>query len=354
MTLLDRFKNTGTFWTALIAVFIGLLVGALMMLFGGYNPILGYAALFTGIFGSAYDLGETIRQITPLLFTGLAVAFAFRTGLFNIGVEGQFIVGQLAAVYVGLVLDLPWYLHAPLAVLAAGIAGGLWASVPGFLKARLGVHEVITTIMMNYIALIFVNFIIRNYLKSSSERTEKVHESALLAWEPLSALFDYSRIHMGVFIGLLMAAVFYFILWKTTVGYELRSVGFNPHAAEYAGMGVQRNIVTAMVFSGFLAGMGGASEALGVYGYLAIQPGFTGAGFNGIAVALLGANHPVGVILAASLFGGLMYGSSNMQHVAKIPTEVITIVIAVIILFVAAKGAVPWILGRLQKKRGGE
>lgn len=345
-------KNEYQFLIPLVAVLFGLLVGALLMIISGNNPLIGYGALFTGIFGSLYDLGETIREITPLIFTGLAVAFAFRTGLFNIGVEGQFIMGSFAAVVAGIVLDLPWYLHAPLAFLAGCLAGGLWGAFAGFLKARYHVHEVIVTIMLNYVALILVNYLIRTYFKAAGERTQTIDQSASLSFQPLSALFDYSRIHLGIFIGLLFAFFFFFILWKTTWGYELRAVGLSPLASQYAGMSVPKNIVVSMLISGFFAGAGGAAEALGVYGYLAINPTFPGYGFDGIAVALLGANSPIGVILAATLLGGLSYGSNNMQYVAKIPTEIITIVIAVIILFVAANGAVKLIVERARRARG--
>lgn len=338
----------------LIAIAIGLMIGALLMVISGNNPIEGYIALFSGIFGSLYNVGETIREITPLIFTGLAVAFAYRTGLFNIGVEGQFIMGSFAAVVVGVLFDLPWYIHAPFAFLAGCLAGGIWAAIPGWLKAKFHVHEVITTIMMNYIALTLVNYLIRTFLKSASERTEKIHESASLSFEPLAALFDFSRIHLGVLISLLFAYFFYLLLWKTVWGYELRSVGYSPFASEYAGMSVPRNLVKSMLISGFLAGAGGAAETLGVYGYLAINAAFPGYGFDGIAVALLGANSPIGIVLSAILLGSLSYGSNNMQHEADIPTEIITIVIAVIILFVAANGAIKWIIERSRRKPEGE
>lgn len=342
------------FLIPLIAVLMGLIVGSILMLVSGYNPLVGYGALFSGIFGTLYDAGETIREITPLIFTGLAVAFAFRTGLFNIGVEGQFVVGSLAAVAVGVLFDLPWFIHAPLAFLAGCIAGAIWAAIPGILKAKLHVHEVITSIMLNYTALIAVNYIIRTYLKSTSERTEKIQASASLSFEPLAALFDYSRIHLGIIIALLFAYLFYLILWKTIWGYELRAVGFSPFASQYAGMSVPRNIVTSMMISGFLAGAGGAAESLGVYGYLAINAALPGYGFDGIAVALLGANSPIGIVLAAILFGSLQYGSNNMQHQAHIPTEIITIVIAVIILFVASNGALKWMVQWARRKPEGE
>ncbi|WP_370297718.1 ABC transporter permease [Ammoniphilus sp. YIM 78166] len=354
MKLLAADKKEQAFFIPLIAVLLGLLVGAVLMLISGYNPIVGYGALFTGIFGSLYDLGETIREVTPLIFTGLAVAFAFRTGLFNIGVEGQFIVGSLAAVAVGVLFDLPWYIHAPFAFLAGCVAGGLWAAIPGFLKAKLHVHEVITSIMLNYVALISVNYIIRTYLKSASERTEKIKSSASLSFEPLSALFDYSRIHLGIIIALVFAFLFYIVLWRTIWGYELRAVGYNPFASEYAGMNVPRNLVTSMMISGLFAGAGGAAESLGVYGYMAINAASPGYGFDGIAVALLGSNNPIGIVLAAILFGSLQYGSNNMQHQAHIPTEIITIVIAVTILFVAANGAVKWLVKWARRKPKGE
>jgi general nucleoside transport system permease protein len=328
------------FLVPIVAVLIGFLVGAVFMLISGNNPIDGYAALYQGIFGSLYDTGETIREITPLIFTGLAVSFAFRTGLFNIGVEGQFIVGSFAAVVVGIVVHLPWYIHAPLAFFAGCLAGGIWAAIAGWLKARFHVHEVISTIMMNYIALISVNYLIRTYFKATSERTVDIQPTASFSIAALSDLFDSARIHAGVFVALLFAFLFYLILWKTIWGYELRAVGYNPLASEYGGMSVTKNMVLSMFISGIIAGAGGAAESLGVYGYLAINASFPGYGMNGIAVALLGANSPIGIILAAALFGSLQYGSSNMQQQAGIPTEIITIVIAVIILFVAANSLV--------------
>ncbi|GFZ82684.1 putative ABC transporter permease protein YufP [Paenibacillus marchantiophytorum] len=334
-----------------ISITFGLIFGAIFMLLGGYNPLEGYEALFVGIFGSMYDFGETLRQITPLIFTGLAVAFAFRTGLFNIGVEGQFICGSFAAVVVGIVFDLPWYIHVPLAFLAGCMAGALWAAIPGFLKAKFQVHEVITTMMLNYVALIAANYFIRTKFKALSERTELIHPSASLNFEPLSSLFDSSRIHLGIIIALLFAFIFYFVLWKTVCGYELRAVGSNPFAAQYAGMSVSKNIILSMMISGFIAGAAGAGEVLGVYGYMSMGAALPGYGFTGIAVALLGANLPLGIIFAAVLFGALQYGSQNMQLQAGIPTEIISIVIAVIILFVAANEAIKWMINLTRRRK---
>ncbi|WP_163103301.1 ABC transporter permease [Peribacillus alkalitolerans] len=334
----------------LISVFLGLLVGAIIMVVSGYNPINGYMALFNGIFGEVFSIGETIRQLIPYVLAGLAVAFAYRTGLFNIGVEGQLIVGWLAAVWVGISFDLPKIIHLPLAILAAGVAGALWAAVPGILKARFRVHEVIVSIMMNYIALHVTNYFIYNIITENADKTPKVAASATLRSPFLEGLTDYSRLHWGIIVALIGALVMWFILEKTTVGYELRSVGFNQHASQYAGMNVNKNIVLSMVISGAFAGLAGAMEGLGTFEYAAIKGGFTGTGFDGIAVALLGGNTAIGVILAAALFGGLKVGALNMPFEAGVPNELVDIVIALIIFFVASSYFIRWLLERKSSK----
>ncbi len=320
------------------------------MLVSGFNPVAGYTALWNGIFGDIYFMGETIRQITPYLLAGLAVAFAFRTGLFNIGVEGQLIVGWFAAAYVGFAFELPKIIHVPAAMLAAAIAGGLWAFVPGLLKAKFRVHEVIVTIMMNYVALHTTNALIRK-VSDGGDRMDKIQESASLRSVFLENMTDYSRLHSGIFIALLSVLVMWFILEKTTTGFELKSVGFNQHASEYAGMNVNQNIVLSMVISGAFAGLAGAMEALGTFEYVSVKGGFTGVGFDGIAVALLGANTPLGVIFGAVLFGSLKYGSLNMPNEAGIPTEIVSIVIAIIIFFVASSYVIRLFLERMSKSK---
>lgn len=334
-----------------ISILLGLLVGAVVMLFAGYNPINAYSALFMGVVQSPFDIGETIRTITPLIFTGLAVAFAFRTGLFNIGVEGQFIIGQLAAVFIGLQFQLPPVLHALTALIAGMVCGGLWAFLPGLLKAKLGVHEVITTIMLNFVALYTANVVIRKVLTDGADSTSPIEETASIQVPFLSSLFDNARIHLGIFIALIFALLFYYLLWKTTLGYELRAVGYNGDAAEYAGINVSRNIVLTMMISGGFAGLGGAVEMLGTAKYMAIHGAFTNIGFDGIAVALLGANTPIGVILAAILFGSLTYGGSNMMFSEGIPFEVIRVVIASIILFVASSAFITWLRDKWKARK---
>ncbi|WP_227938846.1 ABC transporter permease [Alkalihalobacillus deserti] len=334
----------------LIAVLLGILIGAIVMLLTGYNPVLGYSALLKGIFSDTYYMGETIRTMTPLILSGLAVAFAFRTGLFNIGVEGQVIVGWLASVYVGIALELPKLIHLPVAILAGALAGALWGFIPGILKARFQVHEVIVTIMMNYIALYTANYLIRAFLLVPGERTEAISPSASLASPFLESITDYSRLHYGFIVALIGCIVMWFILWKTSKGFELRAVGFNQHASQYSGMNVKKNIVLAMLISGGFAGVAGAMEGLGTYGYMSILSGFTGVGFDGIAVALLGANTGVGVLLASFLFGGLQIGALNMQSKAGVPVELIDIVIALIIFFVASSYIIRWVMNRIKKE----
>ena len=333
-----------------ISVILGLLVGAVVMLVSGYDPVAGYAALWNGIFGDVYTMGETVRQITPYILAGLAVAFAFRTGLFNIGVEGQLIVGWFAAAYVGVAFDFPKYIHLPLALIAAAGAGALWGFIPGLLKARFKVHEVIVTIMMNYIALHTTNALVKTF-SDGGDNTGAIHPTASLRSEFLENMTDFSRLHYGILIALAMVLVMWLILEKTTRGFELKAVGLNQNASEYSGMNVNKNIILAMVISGAFAGLGGAMEALGTFEYASVKGGFTGIGFDGIAVALLGANTPLGVIFGAALFGSLKYGALNMPNEAGIPTEIVSIVIAIIIFFVASGYVIRLFVERFSKKK---
>jgi len=335
------------------AIFLGLLVGAIVILWIGKNPIAAYASLFYGAFGDLNRFANTIARATPLILTGLAVAFAFRCGLFNIGVEGQLLIGALSAAYVGTALNgLPTIIHLPLTILSAMAASAVWAAIPGILKAKRGVHEVINTIMMNFIAYAFVAFIITGPLKAPGQipKSADMLESAQLIQLSEIAQWSTSRLNTGIFIALLACVAIYYLLWKTTLGYEIRAVGLNPFAAEYGGISVNRNIVLAMVISGMLAGLAGAERVLGFHGsfILGFSPGY---GFEGIAVALLGKNHPVGVILAAILFGSLSSGGRWMAFNTGVPTDLVTVLQAVIIFFVAAEQIVAWFF-RKKKKIG--
>lgn len=335
----------------IISVIIGLLVGAIVMTLSGYNAFAGYSALWNGIFGDSYTIGETIRQITPYILAGLAVAFAFRTGLFNIGVEGQLIIGWAFAAYVGMWEGIPKIVHLPFTLLVAAIAGAIWAFIAGFLKAQFSVHEVITTIMLNYIALHISNALVKVWT-DGEDKTERVLESASLRSPFLESITQYSRLHWGIMIALLMVFVMWFILEKTTRGFELKAVGFNRYASEYAGMNVKRNIILSMTISGAFAGLGGAMEALGTFQYVSTKGGFTGIGFDGIAVALLGANTPLGTLFGATLFGALKNGSLNMPNEAGIPIEIVDIIIALIIFFVASSYVIRLLLSKMMKSEG--
>jgi general nucleoside transport system permease protein len=343
----ERFLNISI---PVLAALLGLLAGAIIMILSDYDPIVGYRALLDGIIGRPKAIGETVRAMTPLILAGISVAFAFRTGLFNIGVEGQLLVGWLASVWVGYALDLPKIIHLPLALLAAALAGAIWGLIPGFLKAKFKVHEVIVTIMMNYIALYSTADIIKRYLYAGNEQSYKIKESASLASPFLSSLTENSRLHYGIFVALIAAFIMWFILEKTSKGYELRAVGINQHASMYAGMNVSRNIILSMGISGAFAGIAGAMEGLGTFQNMTVFSTFTGTGFDGIAVALLGANHAIGIILAAFLFGGLKTAAPQMNFEANVPSELVEIVIALIIFFVASSYIIRWMAARLSKE----
>lgn len=343
----------------ILAVAAALLVGALFILwlhpewsFGDrlYQVGAAYGALWNSAFGSSRAILATLVEMIPLTFTGLSVALAFRSGLFNIGGEGQYLVGQMATAIAGYtIVGLTPWLHIPLVLLAGFLAGALWAFLPGLLKARLGIHEVINTIMMNYIALYFVHWLLQDHLKDPSTlvpRTPVIQASAIL---PL--LVKNTRFHLGFFLALLVAVVVYYLLWRTVTGYEIRAVGLSPQAAEYAGISVPKNLILAMVLSGGLAGLAGAVQVAGVQNAYYDSLGFVGYGFNGIAVALLGRNHPFGVLVGALLFGALSRGAVSMQAVATVPKSVIGVVQAAIIFFIAAEAIFRVVVPRFGRGR---
>jgi len=354
--------------TPLIAVILALLVGAIVILIIGEDPIFVYKTLFSNAIGNRDGWGNVLFRATPLIFTGLAVAFAFRCGLFNIGGEGQVLIGSFLATWVGFTFtDLPAFILIPLCILAAAAGGALWAAIPGLLKAKRGVHEVIVTIMMNWIASSLTFFLVLKFKAPATEamkaagvqqmipHTSEIAQAARLPrlYTILKALNidfpSYNQVNVSFFIALAAAALVYYILWKTNLGYEIRAVGYNPLAAEYGGINVAKNIVLAMVISGALAGLVGTNEVMG-FKYRWRQELFTGLGFNGIAVALLGKNHPLGVVLAAILFGILNYGGAivNIYTEGRIPRELIMVLQAVIVIFVVISDEV---VKRLIRKR---
>jgi general nucleoside transport system permease protein len=323
-----------TILSSLGAVAIALALGAVIILLSGQNPAVAYAALFEGAFGGVKPITETLVAATPLIFGGLAFAVAAQAGLFNIGIEGQLVLGGLAAGIVGaLPLGLPAILHLPLALLAAVAAGGLWGFLPGFLKARTGAHEVITTIMLNYLAFRLSTMLISwddvLPVKPDLQSTEAAQTAARLP-----KLIEGTRLHAGFLLALVVAAVIWYLLYRTTFGYRLRTVGISRGAAAYAGISWGLTITLAMTLSGVLAGLGGAADSLGLQGrYYNVQ---TGYGFTAIAVGLVGRNNPFGVVAAALLFGALSAGATRMQNTAGTSKDLVSVLLGLVILSVSA------------------
>jgi simple sugar transport system permease protein len=306
------------------------------MIVSGTNPIEAYLALAEGAFGTQVAIVETLIKATPFILAGLGIALAFRGGLFNIGMEGQLFVGSVAAVLIGYSIELPPVLHLSLALLAGMIGGALWAAIPGYLKARTGAHEVITTIMTNFIALRVINWAIGVDGPMRAPRTVVPETRAVYESARLPLLISDSRLHAGIILALLAAVVVYWLLWRTVIGFEIRTVGANPSAARYAGINVELNIVRTMAFSGALGGLAGAIQVLGLAPYNFTTGFNVGYGFDSIAVAVLGSIHPFGVTLAAILFGAMDAGARLMQLRTKVPIDIITIVQGLILTFVAA------------------
>ena len=309
-------------------------LGALRQMAEGVS--VAYKALFVGAFGSIYGLSETLFAATPLILAGVAVALGFRAGMFNIGANGQMLIGGMAAMWVGLHVTLPSVLHIPLALVAAVLGGAAWAGIAGLLKARTGAHEVITTIMLNFIAFFLVEFLLRIPVFQEPGRNNPVSEKL-----PPPAQFpeifgsDY-RVTIGLLIAIAAVVFVNWLLFRSSLGFEFRAVGFNPDASRYAGMNVVWLYLGVMSISGGLAGVAGANQVMGLPPYQA-TPVFAGTiGFDAIALALLGRSHPVGVLWAGLLLGALKAGGRAMQAAAQIPLDLVVVMQALIIVFIAA------------------
>ncbi len=323
------------------AVFLALVVAGVVIVAVGSNPLEAYWALLRGMFGTADRINASLGRSTPFIGAALAVAFAFRAGLFNIGAEGQLLVGATAAAWVGTfswLADLPGPIAIALIIVAGIVGGGLWGGIPGVLKARTGAHEVITTIMLNSIAVLTVRWLVNSQdpvilrdTSSSVPRTETLPRSARLP-----ELIDTNPpLHLGFVIAIVLCALVWFILRRTSFGFEVRTVGTNPDAAKYAGIGVNRTIVAVMALSGAFAGVAAAGEITGTSGFL--SPGvFVGIGFDAIAIALLARAHPFGIILTSLLWGSMLSGAGLMQQESGLSINAVRIVQALVLLFVAA------------------
>jgi len=326
-------------WTAgimpFLAVGVALLLGAGLIWASGASVLEAYGGVFAGMCGSWHALGETGVAATPYILAGLAVALSFRGGLFNIGAEGQLYLGALGAVVVGYTVGgLPIWLHLPLALAVGALGGALWGAIPGVLKARLGTHEVINTIMMNYIALKLIDYLVKHGLRDPTASVDRT--PAILATAVLPHLFGPStRLHAGFLVALTAVVFVAWLLDKTTLGFEICTVGTNPAAAQYAGMPVARTLVCTMALSGMLAGLAGAVEILGLYHMLPAAFS-TGYGFDAIAVALLARSRPIGVLPAALLWGGLRNGAGLMQVRTGVSIDLINVIQALVLVCLAA------------------
>lgn len=326
-------------WNAIWDAYSNLFKGAL------FDPTNVRGAINgTTTWGAAlHPISETLTYATPLIFTGLAVAYAFRGGLFNIGAQGQAIMGGIVAAILGFSLNLPGVVMIPVVLIGAMLAGGLWGFVPGILKARTGAHEVIVTIMLNYIAANFLLWIISQKGVHDPTRSDAisktVHSSARLPKILGAQDSVLLRTHLGLILALVATAVVAWLINRSTIGFELRAVGLNPDASRTAGMSVSRTYITTMVISGALAGLGGAAQVLGTAFALTSQV-IGNIGFDGITVALLGRTKPWGTVVAALLFGGLYAGGNQMQAVAGVTVDLVNVLQAVIVLFIAAPGLI--------------
>ncbi len=367
-TLKEKFLQ-GALGITLTSIAIGFILGAVTLLVAGFNPLEAYWIILKGIFSRPKYISYVIIYATPLIITGLSVAFALRTGLFNIGAEGQYIMGAMAAAAAGYFFKLPIGVHAIVAVGLAVMVAAIWGGIAGYLKARFGVNEVIATIMLNWTALYLSNFAVTlsAFGRQGTGKTFAVQPTAQIDilghWKRSAEGITFLRGHpmlwdvlkspvnLGFVFALLLAALVWYVLNKTTLGYELRAVGHNPHAAEAGGIDVRKSMVTSMVIAGGLAGAAGAFQVLGVSRRIATLAAMEGYGFDGIAVALIGNNTGPGCVFAGLLFGALKYGGSKIQDAMDAPTEVINIMIGTIIIFVAMPKLIRLLLNLKKNRR---
>ncbi|MBN1669210.1 MAG: ABC transporter permease [Anaerolineales bacterium] len=318
-------------------------IGAVVLLLLRVNPLEAYGAMWEGAFGSTNAIAETLVKATPLLLVGLGICISFRGDVINIGGEGQMIVGAILGTLVGLTFtELPGYLVITMALLAGFLGGAIWGGIPGYLKAYFGVNEILSTVMMNAIAVQLMNFLLRKPMidPSQAELASKIPQTArLLDAFQLPRLVP-TRLHLGALIAVILAILVYILLWRTTLGYRIRAVGQNPHAARYAGINVKQHVVLALLLSGAFAGLAGVIQVYGV-NYRMITDGsasgFTGsAGFNGIVAALFGQLHPIGTIPASILFGALLVGANKMQRVVQVPSALVIALNGLVVVFVVS------------------
>ncbi len=326
-----------------MAVMAALVVGAVMLLLLGANPVEAYEALLKGAFGSTNAVAETAVKAVPLLLVGLGICIAFRGNVINIGGDGQMVIGAILATLVGLSLpDWPGWIVISLALLAGFVGGAIWGGIPGSLKAYFGVNEILSTVMMNAIAVQVMNYLLRGPMidPAQAELASKIPQTAALADAFRLPRLAPTRLHLGAGIAVILAVLVYVLLWRTTLGYRIRAVGQNPDASRYGGIQVRQHVVLALLLSGAFAGLAGAIQVYGL-NYRMITDGsatgFTGsAGFNGIVAALFGQLHPIGAIPASFLFGALLVGANKLQRVMQVPSAFIIALNGLVVVFVVS------------------
>lgn len=338
---------------SILCVVSGLLIGGLILKLSGISPSEAYQVMWKGAFSRPSYIAYIIIRSTPLIMTGLSLSFAFKTGLFNIGAEGQFIMGALTAAYFGYLFNFNPWIQIPLVIILSLIVSSLFGGFAGFLKARFGVHEVISTIMLNWIALYFSNFMVMSngFHRPGTETSEFINSSATLTiledWKISEKGLDWlghheflnefmrPTVNAGIVFALISAVIVWFILKKTTFGFKLKAVGSSPEAARYAGINVNKKMTQSMMISGALSGLAGATHVMGVSKNVAILSSHEGYGFDGIAVSLIGSSSPIGSVIAGFFLGGLKYSGQKIQSALEAPSEVISIMIGAIIFFIA-------------------
>ncbi|MBQ3104384.1 MAG: ABC transporter permease [Lachnospiraceae bacterium] len=337
MKKIKNILETNVLYT-LIAIVIGFVIGALFLAVAGISPGAAYAKLIDGVFGRPKYLVWTMVYGSPLIFTGLSVAFSLRTGVFNIGAEGQFVVGSLAACAVGILVQAPPVIHALLCILAAALAGFLWSYLVGLMKVKRGIHEVLSYIMFNWIAFYLSNYMVNTELlhkEGDGEATKNVLDSARILFpEGILKVLDCSGANWGFLLAIITAVAMWIIIEKTTLGYRLKAVGFNKEAAKFGGINADKSILTALGISGALAGVGGAVQLLGMGARISQFAGQEGYGFQGITVALIAGSNPIGCIFSGIFYGAMKYGGSKLTMVGA-PEEVIDIIMGCVIIFIA-------------------
>ena len=352
-SLLQTIKDSSVLYT-LIAIITGFIVGAILLAVIGISPIAAYGRLIEGIFGKPKYIAWSIVYASPLILTGLSVAFSFKTGVFNIGAEGQFVVGSLAAVVVGSCLNLPPVIHVIACAAAAMLAGALWGTVVAILKVKKGINEVLSYIMFNWIAYYLSNYMVNTewlHNEGNAEATKDIKATAsIICPDFITKLTDCKNTNWGIVIAVVAAIVIWIIISKTTLGFQLRAVGFNKNAAEYGGINSNAAVMKAMAISGAMAGLGGMVQLCGMGSRISQFSGQEGFGFEGITVALIASSNPIGCIFSGLFYGMMKYGGTKLTLI-KAPSEVIDIIMGVIVLFIAISHVFRHLLN---KKKGGK